>query len=59
MDNKYNVPKPKKPETRSEILAARIEDLVRRRDQTTSLAEKKTLNAEITRLFAHYERLKL
>lgn len=59
MDDKYNITKPKKPETKAEILAARIEDLVKLRDQETSLPAKQTLNAEITRLFAQYERLKL
>jgi hypothetical protein len=59
MDDKYNISKPKKPETKAEILAARIEDLVKLRDQEKSLAAKQTLNAEITRLFAQYERLKL
>lgn len=59
MDDKYNVSKPKKPVTKSEILAAEIEELVKRRDKLTSPAEKQKLNAEITRLFAQYERLKL
>jgi len=59
MDNKYQVPKPKKPETRSEILAAQIEDLVKQRDRTPNLAEKQRINAEITKLFAQWQRLKL
>ena len=59
MDDKYNISKPKKPETKAEFLAAEIEELVKRRDKLTSPAEKQKLNAEITRLFAQYERLKL
>lgn len=59
MDNKYQIPKSKKPETKSEILQHEIEELVKRRDRETDLAAKQKLNAEITRLFAQYERLKL
>lgn len=59
MNNKYNIPKRKKPETRTEILAAEIEELVKRRDKLTNLAEKQKLNAEITKLFAQYERSKI
>ena len=59
MDNKYQVPKSKKPETKSEILQQRIEELVKQRDKETNLAAKQTINAEITKLFAQYERLKL
>jgi hypothetical protein len=59
MDDKYNVSKPKKPETRAEILAAKIEELVKQRDQSSNLAAKQALNAEITKLFAQWEREKL
>ena len=59
MDNKYNVPKAKKPETKSEVLQQQIEELVKRRDAEASLASKQTLNAQITKLFAEFERLKL
>jgi hypothetical protein len=59
MDDKYNVRKSKKPETKMEIIAAKIEDLVKQRDKETSLAAKQKINAEITTLFAQYERLKL
>ena len=59
MDNKYQIPKSKKPETRTEILAAKIEELVRQRDKIPNLAEKQRINAEITKLFAQYERAKL
>ncbi len=59
MDDKYNISKSKKPETKVEILAAKIEELVRQRDQSTNPSTKQTINAEITKLFAQYERLKL
>jgi hypothetical protein len=59
MDDKYNVRKPKKPETKQEIIAEQIEELVKRRDSITSLAEKEKINAEITKLFAQYQRLKI
>ena len=59
MDDKYQVSKSKKPETKAEILAAKIEQLVLQRDRETSLAAKQAINAEITKLFAQYERLKL
>ncbi len=59
MNNKYQIPKNKKPETKAEILAHEIEELVKRRDKETSSVAKQSLNAEITKLFAQYERLKL
>lgn len=59
MDDKYNVRKPKKPETKQEIIQQQIEELIKRRDKITNLAEIKAINAEITKLFAQYERLKL
>jgi hypothetical protein len=59
MDDKYNVRKPKKPETKQEIIQAQIEDLIKRRDKITNLGEKQAINAEITKLFAQYERLKI
>ena len=59
MDDKYNITKSKKPETKTEVLQHRIEELVKRRDAETGLAAKQTINAEITKLFAQYERLKL
>jgi hypothetical protein len=60
MDDKYNLPKrPRKPETKQEIIQHEIEELIKRRDKTSSLAEKQTINAEITKLFAQYERLKI
>ncbi len=59
MDDKYNVSKSRKPGTKQEELQHQIEDLVKRRDSITNLAEKKTINDEITKLFAQYQRLKL
>jgi hypothetical protein len=59
MDDKYQISKPKKPETKTEILQQKIEELVKRRDAETSLAAKQKINAEITKLFAQYERAKL
>ncbi len=59
MDDKYNVGKPKKAETKTEILAERIEELVKQRDKAATLPEKQKLNAEITKLFAQYERSKI
>ena len=60
MDDKYQISKSKKPETKSEILQHQIEELVKRRDsKETDLAAKQEINKEITKLFAQYERLKL
>ncbi|MBK8464682.1 MAG: hypothetical protein IPL32_02535 [Chloracidobacterium sp.] len=59
MDDKYHVSNSKKPVTKVEMLAAKIEELVKQRDLSTNLATKQTINAEITKLFAQYERLKL
>ena len=59
MDDKYHIEKPKKPETKTEMLEAEIHELVKLRDKTGNLAEKQKLNAEITKLFAQYERSKI
>jgi hypothetical protein len=59
MDNKYQISKSKKPETKQEIIQHQIEELVKRRDEESNLAAKQIINAEITKLFAQYERLKL
>jgi hypothetical protein len=59
MDNKYQIPKKRKPETKQEIIQHEIEELIKRRDKTSNLAEKQSINAEITKLFAQYQRLKL
>ena len=59
MDDKYRVTKPKKAETKQEMIQQEIEALIERRDRTNDLAEKEKINREITKLFAQYERLKL
>ena len=59
MDDKYQISKSKKAATKAEALQHQIEELVKRRDQERDLRVKQTLNAEITKLFARYERLKL
>jgi hypothetical protein len=59
MDDKYNVQKNKKPETKQDAIAQEIEELVKRRDRITNAAEKQTIQKEIMTLFAQYERLKL
>ena len=59
MDDKYQVGKKKKPETKQEMIQEQIEELVKRRDKITNLAEKQAINAGITKLFAQYERLKI
>jgi hypothetical protein len=59
MDDKYNVRKSRKPETKQEIVQEKIEELIKLRDKEKSLAEKQKINAQITKLFAEYQRLKL
>ena len=59
MDDKYNIRKSNKPETKQEAIQQQIEELVKRRDQTSNLAEKESIQKEIMKLFAQYERLKL
>ncbi len=59
MDNKYQISKSRKPETKQEALQQQIEELVKRRDKESNPAAKQAMNAEITKLFAKYERLKL
>lgn len=59
MDDKYNVTKSRKPKTKQEEIQHQIEELVNRRDKISNLAEKQKINAEITTLFAQYQRLKL
>lgn len=59
MRDKYQIPKTKKPETKQDVIAEQIEELVRRRDTTKSLSEKQTLNSQITKLFAEWQRLKI
>ena len=59
MDDKYKVTKPKKPETKQELIQQEIEELIRRRDRISNAAEKQAIQKEIMKLFAQYERLKL
>jgi hypothetical protein len=59
MDNKYRISKSKEPETKQEVIQHRIEELIERRDKETNPTAKQAINAEITKLFAQYERLKL
>ena len=59
MDDKYNLRKSREPETKQERIQHQIEELVKRRDKLTNLAEKQKIIAEITKLFAEYQRLKL
>ncbi len=59
MDNKYQRSKSKEPETKQEILQHQIEQLIKRRDKESDPAAKQAINADITKLFAQYERLKL
>jgi hypothetical protein len=59
MDDKYNVRKPQKPQSKQEEIQLQIEDLIKRRDKITNPAEKQAIQKEIMKLFAQYERLKL
>ncbi len=59
MDDKYQISKSKKPETKQEMIQHQIEELVKRRDKETDLKAKQIINAEITKLFAKYQRLNL
>jgi hypothetical protein len=59
MDDKYKIQKPKKPETKQELIQHEIEELIKRRDRISNAAEKQAIQKEIMKLFAQYERLKL
>ena len=59
MDDKYHIPKSRKPETKQEIIQQQIEELIKRRDSISNAADKQALQKEIMKLFAQYERLKL
>jgi hypothetical protein len=59
MNNKYQISKSKEPETKQEIIQHQIEELVKRRDKESNIAAKQAINAEITKLFAQYQRLKI
>ena len=58
IDDKYHIPKSKTPETKAEILQAKIEELVKQRDAETDPAAKRAFNTQIMRLFAQYEGLR-
>jgi len=58
IDDKYHIPKKKKPETRAEILQAKIEELVKKRDAEADPAAKKALHSQIMKLFAQFEGLR-
>jgi len=59
MNNKYQISKSNEPETKQEIIQHQIEELVKKRNKETNLAAKQAINAEITKLFAQYQRLNL
>jgi len=59
MNDKYQIIKKKKPETKQEIIQEQIEELIKRRDKESNLAAKQAINAEIMKLFAQYQRLNL
>jgi hypothetical protein len=59
MNNKYQISKSKEPETKQEMIQHKIEELIKRRDEESDLKAKQVINAEITKLFAQYQRLKL
>ncbi len=59
MDDKYQISKSKKLETKQEILQHQIEELVKRRDKESNPAAKRAINAEITKLFARQSNLEL
>lgn len=59
MDDKYRIPKKRKPETKQEEIQEKIEELIKRRDRISNPAEKQAIQKEIMTLFAQYERLKL
>ena len=58
IDDKYNLEKKKKPETKAEVLQEKIEQLVKQRDAEKDPAAKKALHAQIMRLFAQFEGLR-
>jgi ubiquinone biosynthesis protein COQ9 len=55
IDDKYNLEKKKKPETKAEILQEKIEELVKQRDAEKDPAAKQALHAQVLRLFAQFE----
>jgi hypothetical protein len=59
MDDKYQISKSKEPLSKQELIQQKIEELIKLRDRETDMAEKQSINREIMKLFAQYERLKL
>ena len=59
MENKYQIPKQKKPETKAEILEQQIQELVKKRDKETDPGAKQALHKQIIGLYAQWERAKL
>lgn len=59
MDDKYQISKSREPKTKQEMIQQQIEDLIKRRDKESDLKAKQVINAEITKLFAQYQRLNL
>ena len=59
MNDKYQIIKKKKPETKQEIIQEQIEELIKRRDKESNLTAKQAINTEIMKLFAQYQRLNL
>jgi hypothetical protein len=58
IDDKYNIGKEKKPETKAELLEAKIQELVKKRDAEKDPKAKAELHAQVLRLFAQYEGLR-
>ena len=59
IDDKYNLEKKKKPETKAEVLEQKIQELVKKRDAEKDPNAKAELHAQVLRLFAQYEGLRL
>ena len=59
MENKYQIPRSTKPETKAEILEQQIQDLVAKRDKETDPGTKQELHRQIIKLYAQWERARL
>ena len=59
MENRYQIPKQTKPETKAEILEQQIHELIKNRDKETDPAAKQALHKQIVGLYAQWERAKL
>ena len=53
------IPYGDRPETKAELLQAKIEELVKKRDAEKDPKAKAELHAQVVRLFAQYEGLRL